>query len=264
MSRMQMPMGMSRRAGGAASLSAQVQAMLSGTTGFALDPTDLSTMWAENTKVTQITGGGQTVGAIRTKWGTTQYDLIQATAGARPTFDGTRFLVPDGGDFLAFDGTMDAIRNAPAYYLAFRHGGTHNSNAFVSLSSATAGTHRLLVTLGSGGTFQENVRRAEADANSSRTTASTTVTSGSTISLMQDLAADGVGDVYRDNVFVESLTAIGGTLGNGENTASSRLVLFANMSKSFPATSSLGRLVLLPFEPSAGQRATIQSWLTEV
>lgn len=261
---MRLPMGLSRRGGGAASLSAQVQAILSGTNGFALDPTDVSTMWQEDTKVTPISAGGQTVGAIRTKWGNAQFDLIQATAGARPTWDGTRFLVPDGGDFLAFDGAMDAIRNAPACYLAFRHGGTHNSNAFISLSSATATIHRLLVTLGSGGTFQENVRRAEADANSSRTTTSTNMTTGSTVALMQDFSADGIGDVYRDNVFVESFAAIGGTLGNVENTASSRLVLFANMSKSFPATSSLGRMVLLPFEPSAGQRATIQSWLTEV
>ena len=35
-----------RRAGSAApSLSAQVQAILAGTTGFALDPSDLTTMW---------------------------------------------------------------------------------------------------------------------------------------------------------------------------------------------------------------------------
>ena len=247
------------------SFSGAVAAMLSGTTGIAIDPTDPSTMWLESTKITPVSASSDPAGAIRTKWGNTQYDIIQATAGNRPAWDGTRFLVPDGTDFLAQDAvTMALVQNAPAYYIAIRIGGTHNSNSFFCMSTPTAGTRRNLLTLNAAGSISFLSRRLDADAESNKVSVSTTVTAGSTIAIMQDLAADGIADVYKDNVFVESFTAITGTPANGENTASARLVLLANMSKAFPATGSFGRCVVLPREPTSDERATIEAWLTEV
>jgi hypothetical protein len=260
---MEMAMRRRRQAGGAATPSAKVQAILSGTTGIAWDFTDISTMWQEDTKTTPVSAALQPVGALRTKWGLTQYDLIQATAGNRPAWDGTRFIVPDGTDFLSFNGAMDLIRNTSAYYIALRHGGTDNNNAYLSISGGVAGTHRFLFSNNTGG-VNVNTRRLDADANSARTSVDATVFTGGTVAFAQDLATDGVCGLYRNNTFIENLAAIGGTIGVGENTATARIVLLANMTQAFPATGSLGRGVIVPRAVTAGERADIQSWLVEV
>jgi hypothetical protein len=252
-----------RRGGETLSLTGQMLAMMAGTDAIAWDFTAPSTMWKEDIKTNQVTAALDPIGAFRTIGGATQIDIIQATAGNRPAWDGTRFAVPDGTDFLSFNGSINLLRNKPAYYIALRHGGTHNNNAFLSISSTTAGTSRFLFA-GSTGAVNVNVRRAEGDLNSSRTSVSTAMLTGSTIAFDQDLSTDGICALYRDNVFVENLAAIGGTLGPGEDTATSRIVFFANMSQAFPATGSAGRGCILPWKTTAPQRALSQAWMIEV
>lgn len=248
--------------GAAPSLSAQVQAMLAGTTGFAIDPTDPSTMWQEDTKVTQVSGAGQTIGALRTKWGLTQYDFIQATAAARPTWDGTKFIVGDGvDDYLGINSGLAALQNAPGLYIAFRWGGTANNNPFIAISTAAAGTQRVDIG-GSSGRMRTRVRRLDGDAVTDDF-GTVSAYSGLTAAFEQDFAVNGNAVKYKDNVSVDTYT-LAGSPANSSNTASARANLLIALTNTFAQTASLGRMVVLPFVPSSGQRATIQSWLTEV
>jgi hypothetical protein len=258
--------GHRRRQGGAAALtlSQQVEAILAGTTGFALDPTDVSTMWQDSAKTTPVTAALDPVGAIRTKWGTAQFDILQSVAGDRPAWDGTRFLVPDGADSMIAAGSFDVIRNAAAYYIAMRHGGTRDGDAFFSLSGGVATTSRVLIAPLGSGSLNVQRRRLDADGASTNASADLTVATGTTFALAQDLAVNGVCALYRNNTFIENLPAIAGAPANGENTASARLVLFANMLQAFPTTTNMGRVVVLPRAATVGERATINSWLTEV
>ena len=245
------------------SLSAQVEAILSGTTGYALDPTDLATLWQDSAKTTPVTTAGQPVGAIRTKWGNTQFDFLQSTAGARPTWDGTRFLVPDGvDDFLTADGSFNVLRNAPGYYVAIRKGGTQNTQNFFCISTATNTIPRLALQGATTNRLRTQVRRLDADATVD-TFGTLAVMDGNTYAFEADLAGTGNTKRYKDNSLIETI-AHGGTPANSSDTASARMRLCANLSAGFFNTVYIGRLVLLPFIPTSGQRATIHDWLMEV
>lgn len=254
-----MPMLMKPAAGGPA---AEVETILSGTTGFALDPTDTATMWQDSAKTTAVTAASDPVGAITTKWGTTQFDFVQATSGNRPTWDGTRFLTPDGvSKRLEFDGSSDVLRNAPGYYVAFRIGGSVNNNFLFGISTASATTQRMQLQ-GSSGRLRTQVRRLDADSNTDNFGTTATL-NGNTVAFEQDLAINGNAVKYKNNVSIDTYT-LAGSPANSSNTASVRMRIFCSLGNNFFQTALIGRLVVLPFVPTSGQRQSIEDWLTEV
>lgn len=258
------PLRHGRKVGGAASLSAQVEAILSGTNGFALDPVDLSTMWQDSAKTTPVTADGQSIGAIRTKWGNTQFDFIQATGTARPVRGSGKFIVPDGvDDYLGADGSFDTLRNVAGWFIAIRtdSAGPLNNNPLIGISTATATAQRTSISASTGRSRVQQ-RRLDADTLNDNFGVAGAY-GGATFSLEQDLASTGNAQTRIDNVNFESFT-LAGTVGNSENTASPRMRLFCALNNAFFQTRPVGRIVVLPFVPSAGQRATVQSWLTEV
>lgn len=253
-----------RRMGSAAAPdhAAEVQTLLSGTAGFALDPTDTSTMWQDTGTATPVTTASDPVGHIRSKWGTTTYDFIQGTGTERPIWDGTRFLTPDGvDDYLGADGTFAALKNAPGYYVAFRIGGTANNNMFFGISTATATTQRMQLQ-GATGRLRTQVRRLDADANTDNF-GTVGALDGSTVAFEQDLSVNGNAVKYKDNVSVDTYT-LAGSPANSSNTDSVRMRLFCALGNNLFQSALVGRLVLVPFVPSVAQRSSIQSWLTEV
>jgi len=256
-----------RRSGGssgppAPDYAAEVEALLSGTAGFALDPTDTSTMWQDTGTATPVTATSDPVGHIQSKWGTTTYDFIQGTGTARPIWDGTRFLTPDGvDDYLGADGTFAALKDAPGYYVAFRIGGSANSNFLFGISTASATTQRMQLQ-GSSGRLRTQVRRLDADSNTDNF-GTTEALNGSTVAFEQDLAINGNAVKYKNNVSVDTYT-LAGSPANSSNTASVRMRIFCALGNNFFQTALIGRLVLVPFVPSVAQRSSIQSWLTEV
>lgn len=255
-----------RRAGSAApSLSAQMEAMLAGTKGVAGDPTDLSTMWLEDTMATQLTGDGQTVGCLRTKWGVTQYDLVQATASARPVRTAGKLLTPDGvDDFLTFDGAFAVLNDAPGAYVAMRVADSINNNGLIGISTAT-GTNQRVAAAPSAGRLRTWVRRLDADAVTDDFGTNATIFSGLTIAFEQDVAVNGNAVKYRDNALIDTYT-LAGSPANFSATDSARVRMFANLANTaaFFQTASIGRFVILPWVPTGPQRDLIQSWLTEV
>lgn len=264
---------MSRRrsTGGGAppTLSEQMAALLLGTNGIALDPTDNATMWLEDTKTTQLTGDGQTVGCIRSKWGTTQYDFVQSDPTARPLRTGGKFITPDAvNDFLTLDSAFAALQNAPGYFIASRINeavAESGIDGLFRISSGTVATSQRVDVVTATGRMRTRVRRLDADAVTDNfgTTGGFWDATALTIAFSLDLIS-GAAIKIRNNVDIDTYTHAGS--GNSENTASLRVRLFSSLANTAAAFSAkpIGRSVILPFVPSAGQRSTIEAWLTEV
>lgn len=243
-----------RRAGSPTpSLSDQVQAILAGTTGFALDPSDKATMWQDSGKTTPVVNAADPVGAITSKWGLAQFDFLQATSAARPAFDGTRYMTFDGVDDRMQASAAPVLKNAPGYYLAARQSG---------IVSTLMNSSRLSVQSLSG-RLRSIVRRLDADSTTTLTGVNNTIMTGATVAFAQDLAVDGAASIYRENVFIETVGPLAGPFANSSNTDIAVITLLNNGGGAYSA-GSIGRMVVLPFVPSADQRTTIQDWLMEV
>lgn len=254
-----------RRAGSATpSLSAQVQAILAGTTGFALDPSDASTMWQDTGTATPVTTAAHPIGHIQSKWGTTAHDFIQGTAGARPAWDGTAGMTFDGADDWLSIAASPIFQNAPAVFASFSFTCPNFATTPKPLyfSTNNANSPRLEFSLtGNGRTFG---RILDADA-STLITGSIVLSPGTkyTLTAQCNNAVDKAMQQWVDGV--SDVTGVnGGTLGNTSNTAAARVNIGAGANGSQFHLGKIGRIVACPFIPSAGQRATIEAWVGEV
>lgn len=249
-----------RQRGGAVSLAAQVQAILAGTTGFAIDPTDVTTLFQGTDTATPVVSASDPVRRINSKWGTAHVFLAPSDA-ARGAWDGTQFITMDGSDdYYEASAASDVFRNAPGYFVAMRRGGSYNNNGIVAVSTATTTTHRCVVQ-GSSGRMRTQVRRLDADSTTDDFGAAAAF-NGSTWSFEQDLSINGNAVKRKDNATVDTYT-LAGTPANSENTASSRVRL-GGLLGAFFQTGSIGRTVFFPFVPSVAQRDLIEAWLVEV
>lgn len=253
-----------RRMGSAApSLSDQVQAILAGTAGFALDPSDLTTMHQDTARTVPVALNGDPVGNIRSKWGTTTYDIQQATAGARPAWNGVAGAVFDNTDDR-LDFPLAYMQNIPAAFVGFRFNpASIGSDSMVFVSTGTSATnHRFDGLLQAGGAYRFGGRRLDADGLSYVSAAAGTIVVGAphVISHLMDYAGAGTITGWVNGVSVAS-GPISGTAGNTENTAS-LAASFGSVS-SARAHGALGRFVFCPFIPTGPQRATLEAWLAE-
>lgn len=253
-----------RRAGGALTLSQQVEALLLGTTGFAIDPTDVTTLFQGTDTSTPVVSASDPVRRINSKWGTAHVFLAPSDA-ARGAWDGTRFITMDGvDDYYEAIAASDVFRNAPGAFIAMRRGGTyHNTNFVLSISGGTATTQRVVVQA-STGRMRTQVRRLDAD-SATDNFGMAAAFNGSTWSFEQDWSVNGNAVKRKDDVSIDTYT-LAGTPANSENTASARFRLNTNLTTTptLFQTNSIGRLVFLPRVPTAGERTTIEAWLVEV
>jgi hypothetical protein len=254
--------------GGSTSFAAQVEALLAGTSGFAIDPTDASTMWLESTKVTQVSAAADPVGCIRTKWGNAQYDIIQATGASRPAWNGSNCLEGDGSDDQLQISSIPTIQNAPYAHMSFRFRCISNPAAsrwIVGFSAAATTQPRAVPYFGSSGEFAAQIERTAADATNTKASAASVLSTGVDYlaAMAVDYAGTGVASARLNGADLTSGTwpsAITGTPANAEN-ATSFFKLFAFTGIYFHGRITRG--VFLPFQPSAGQLASIEGWIAE-
>lgn len=248
--------------------AAEVQTLLAGTNGFAVDPTDPTTMWLESTKVTQVSAAADPVGCIRTKWGAAQYDLIQATGGSRPAWNGLNALEGDGFDDQLQVSGVPAMQNAPFSFTAFKFRCISNpaANRWILGFSAAATTQpRAVPYFGSSGEFAAQIERLSADATNTKASAASLLATGTSYlaAMSIDYASTGIASLELDGNPITSGTwpsAITGTPANAEN-ATSFFKLFAFTGIFFHGR--IGRVVFCPFQPTAGQLASIEGWINE-
>lgn len=260
---MRLPMGLSRRGGSTPSLSAQVEAILAGTQGFALDPSDLTTMHQDTARTVPVASASDPVGNIRSKWGTTTYDIQQATAGARPAWNGV------GG--MAFDNADDSLnfplammRNRAACFVSFRMRPTtigSDSTFFVS-TGTSATTHRFDGLLQADGSYRIGGRRLDADGLSSGLAPAATIAAATSYVMSMEIDYAGTGALrgwVNGALLVDKV--ISGTPGNTSDTDSLAATFGRLASTRFDGL--LGKFIFYPSIPTAEQRADVEAWIAE-
>ncbi|NJO55532.1 MAG: hypothetical protein HC834_03300 [Rhodospirillales bacterium] len=169
-----------RRMGGSLSLSAQVEAILAGTTGFALDPSDLSTLFQDTAGTVPVTTAGQAVARINSKWGTTAYEFAQAAAANRPASSDLRSLA------FAVDDLLDIGSNR---FFSNEVGMTFTARVVVDTLAAAQGIinvsrggsttlSRWLMQVTSAGQLSQFCRRGDGDPGNTASSAGGLITAG--------------------------------------------------------------------------------------
>ncbi len=245
--------------------AAEVQTLLAGTAGFALDPSDSTTLFQDTAAATPVTIATDPIGRINSKYGTTAYQFIQGTAGFRPIWNGAGAMQCDGVD--------DRMDQAAAYSFTNNIPGFSCTNRlrFNSLagfpwgiSTPTAAAVRVFIGPGASGEIILYARRLDADAQNTFTSAAGKVgtVASHTISISIDYAGTGGIEVWVDGV-----SALTGTLANAPGTTSAtnptRHRLGAG-SNSGQCNMNFGRQVILPRVFTAGERASMEGYVGAV
>lgn len=258
---------MNRRRGGGVDYAAEVQAMLAGTNGFALDPTDPATKFQDDLGATPWTIDGQPVGRLLGKYGAAPPILMQATPGARP-IGTSRYIEGDGTDDVLQAANAGALQNAPYGFLAMRlRALTLPAGRWVAGFSINISTQpRMMAALQAGPVLQLATRRLDGDVTHNDNSTSGEVALGTDYNLCLAFDAAGTGNVSLrkngvDTTSTDFPSVRPGTPGNFSNTASTNFSLFT-LSGTIFANCRVGRLVALPFQPSALQIASIENYLT--
>lgn len=264
--RLGLGLGLTYQRGGSAapSLSDQMQALLLGTAGFVLDPSDLATMHQDAARTVPVALAADPVGNIRSKWGINTWDFAQGTAGSRPAWDGTSRLNYDGSDDHV-EGTSGAVfQNAPAYFFC----GKFYLNADVASQlwyfSTTAGAnHRFAISAGGSGAVGLAGRRLDADTLNNLAGSGVSAATPFVVSASVDLAGTGAAKLWLNGSLVIN-SAFGGTAGNSSNTASVRRLIGVYHSGAARLAGWHGRIVSGPLLMSDAQRGLCESWVGEV
>ena len=255
-----------RRAGGSyspPSLSSQLAAMLSGTAGFALDPTDQTCMWKLSNATDPVTAASDPVGCIRSKWGTTTRDIVQSNAGSQPLWNGLGGLFFDNSnDSLNFP--LDYMQNIPAAFVCHRINPTSvgsDSTLFVSTGTSTS-NHRFDQILSADGSYRFGGRRLDADSFKGASAVAGSIVAASSYIISHDIDYAGSGAIrgWINGSLVAS-EVLNGSPANTENTASLAATFGRLASTRFHGY--LGKFVFCPFLPTAPQRAVIEAWVAE-
>ena len=260
-----------RRAGSATpSLSAQVEAILAGTTGFALDRFDTSTLWQDTAATVAVTTPSDPVGRINAKWGAAPPNWQQATAAQRPAYVAGGMTMDGVDDRMETLSLASFTNNIPALFACERI--TVASLAAISTlwffaHGVNANQSRFAATVNVDGSITFSGRRDDAGLGAfAVTSAAGLITAGvpATVAVQADYAGSGLAKIWLNGTEVGS-GSIGGSLGNTDATNPLRLRDGCGSGGAggnfFNGTKR--RSVFVPFAVSAGQRASCEGWVAE-
>jgi hypothetical protein len=257
-----------QRGGGAADPAADLEDMLAGTGGFALQMNDLTRLWQESTMTTPVSVASDPIGAIRSKFGTTVYDLVQATAGIRPLWNGV-----GAGGYLAASSQRIAVgspaysQNTPALAgaVAFRVTDISSFRTVFQISTNVGTAARALMSVTNTGAIRVLSRRLDADADTNTVSAAGVIAINTpyVVSWQVDFAGTGGVEIWVNGASVATGT-LAGSPANTSNTVTNRLQLGAFNTGTPFFNGQIGSSVFTPFLPTAGQRATMEAWLASL
>lgn len=247
-------------------LDEQVEAILAGTKGFALDPTDFSTLAQDIAGTIPVTAGGQPVGSIAGKWGTAP-PVYQAgnDAGARPTLTAGGLTFDGVDDFLRVPAPIDTFRNVPGAGLTIHlEPGVTTSGVFAYFSQNVSSSERVGARIQSA-----NIRndRAPIDLGSNtRASPAGVVTPGTALVLtsVADFIVDRFLRTFINGVENGSGVAMLTAAGNSSDTTSAIAHIGRPSTNNSFYVGKLGRVVFYPFAPTPEQRAVLEAWVSEV
>lgn len=251
--------------GGSLTLSQQVEAILSGTSGFALDPSDTSTMHQDTARTIPVVSASDPVGNIRSKWGTTTYDWQQATAAARPAWNGTAGLTFDGVDdhLLTFsDLTIAAGKDDILISLGAKVTSFVGTRALYNIGSTTLTAGRIACFVPDTGAVQVFARR-NTESGTFCNSAGSALTAATKAVLTQKYKFTGSPTINsrKDGTQIANTDPFGSSAVTGGN--SGRITLGLNVDLTNPLLGSIGRFVYCPFAVTDPQRLVIEAWIGE-
>jgi len=254
-----------RRTGGGSTLSAQVEVILAGTTGYALDPTDTTTMFEDIAETLPANVTSDPVRRIKSKWGTTVYNFDAPSDAARPAWDGVGGLSFDGSDDRLSLASTALAQNKPAIFVSTKvRFNAFTGGPYVMQYSTNVGAdQRYSISMAVTGQWFLGGRTLDA-------TPSSTFLGGTTLSTATnyvlsteiDFAGTSAMRGWKDGS-LEINGTIGGVPSNTSDTASVTANLGAYNAGTLLLSGKIGREVMCPFIPTAPQRAIIEAWINE-
>ncbi|MGL6208719.1 MAG: hypothetical protein ACRC14_02675 [Paracoccaceae bacterium] len=253
-----------QQGGGGQSLAQQVEAILAGTTGFALDRTSTANLFQDAAGTVPVTTISDPVGRVNSQWGTTSYDWRQATGGNRGAWNGSGVLYDGVASYFDPFSALGLLNAAPAAFFAERI--TFTSLAaiqmFMGWSSNVADEARIWVYATATGQIVCDLRRTDGGAVVTATTAAAVVTAGTpaTIVVQADCNGTNLLKIWVNGVEQASTAIAAGTF-SATNSARARdgANIQGVVGQFYGGTKRKG--VYAPFAISAPNRATIEAWL---
>ena len=239
---------------------AEVEAILSGTSGYAIDPTDLSKMWQDFAKTTPVTTAGQTLAYIDGQFGSSASALANSTVAQQPTWGGNSDIVFDATDDL-FDKVSGwaAMSGAAALSVATRVRLTALNKRIYFLSTSNVNTVRFSATAATTGALSVVVRKDDAIAGNTYTSAAGVLSTGVEHTILIECDNAGANTL---KAWVDGVEVINTTMSDGAANFSATTSARVRFGEARPF--ELGRIVMEPGLWSAGERSYIESWLAEV
>ena len=249
-------------------LDAEVEAFLSGSTGFALDPSDLAVLFRDAAGTTPVTTSGQSVGRVNGKWGTAASFISQSTGAAQPVWSGSAALTCDevddemrglSGDILATFNNVTAAFGG----VRFRVASLAAARGLFMWNTTSSSAVRFSAFVNTDGSVGVSGRRLDADSAWTFTSATGLVTTGVAYTVTVQLNYSTGAIVVRLDGSAVITDNIGGS-GNTSATNSNRTGWGLTYGSTRYAPSRLGRGVVAPKLPSAGELTSVEAWLAEV
>lgn len=246
-------------------LDDQVAAILFGTTGFALDPQDLTTLSQNIAGTTPVTADGQPIGRFASKWGTAPEVWTSLNDGAARPVLGSGGLLYDGVDDFLQNSPNNIFRNVPAMFACMRMAmsdmGGSTERTILTFSNTTTGSIRFVprTTSGFGLILRSAGPGAETQANSAA--GLLTDNTPAVLSFLADYATGGRNRVWINGTQVADVASVaagGPTL--DQDSAIGRIMRASTAS--FPGFGKIGRMVFCPFTPTPAQRAVLEAWVS--
>lgn len=244
--------------------AAEVQAILSGTTGWAVDPSIMSTVFQDTAGVTPVTADGQSIGRINslTGYGTTVFDWQDASL--RPAWRTTS---------VQFDGVDDVISRVTGVYaqampaLSFTVRAVCNTlatnRAIFSFGTDVTPNTRYNLRVNTDGSVTAQGRRLNADGLVTVTSATglITATVPFTLQTVFDYAGTGNMEIFLNGASVAT-GSLGGVAGNSENTDAARVRWGLNPTNTLTdyLDGKIGRAVFARSLLNSGQLASCKNW----
>lgn len=248
----------------AVDLSGPVIAALSGTPGFALDPSDTSRMWTDVGRTVNVAAINDAIQIIDAKWGNGGIDAIQSTPNLRPLWSGTNAAEYDNiNDYLEVR-AASFLNNKPAVFFCGRLKsdalGAMQPIAGISSVSGTLPRFRLILT--TTGRLDLQVRNLDAGVATVISTASSTIVGGEdcVVTAHCDYAGTRSTKVRKNGAEVGSAT-LTQPAGNTQATNSTAFWLGRNISALEYFNGKLGRMVFADKVMTGQQILDIEAWV---